>query len=116
MVFGSLKLHRPVSDETTGAERDDRLEMERPGREYAQYRYVQELSTHAEAFYKEAAHLIGIRLETLVRAVLHTEAKLQDWAHQMKRRELIAQSSRADEAARQHDAGAERHEEPYGSA
>jgi RNA polymerase I-specific transcription initiation factor RRN7 len=45
----------------------------RPGEKYEVHRNVYQLTGHAETFYKAMAHISGLPLKSVVRAVVHTE-------------------------------------------
>ena len=54
--------------------------VNRPGTVYPLYAVIEQLPGAAKSFYGEAAELLGIRLETLVRAVYTMEKELRQVA------------------------------------
>jgi RNA polymerase I-specific transcription initiation factor RRN7 len=84
-IMSTLKPRRPISDEES-------INMEhdifRPGSSYPIYRYISSLPETGRLFYESAARLVGLSLQSVVRAVLHTELKLQQWQERKRRTEF----------------------------
>ncbi|KAL1305368.1 hypothetical protein AAFC00_002262 [Neodothiora populina] len=64
--------------------------IQRPGSHYKRFRSVNELSGYAEEFYKEAAKVSGLGLDSLVRAVFTMEKRIED---------LEAKARKADQSS-----------------
>jgi RNA polymerase I-specific transcription initiation factor RRN7 len=60
-------------------EKDDTLDIGRPGTRYNYYRRVEDLPEHAKRFYEEVARLLGLSLDMLVLSVFFTEKKIAKW-------------------------------------
>lgn len=71
----SVKARRIVLEQPTG-----NADVSRPGMFYRRYRKPEELSGPVKVFYKAAACLAGISMDSIVKAVFLTERKLQKWA------------------------------------
>jgi RNA polymerase I-specific transcription initiation factor RRN7 len=70
----SLRPNRVIS----GIEEMELFEkVARPGERYEVHRNIYQLRGHAEAFYKAVAHISGLPLKSIVRAVVHAENKLK---------------------------------------
>ena len=78
MAMGKLRLRTVVSDvpENSVGISEDSTQI---GSFYKRYRKVEDLTPHAKAFHETAAEMLGIRLETLVLAVVQVERKLVKW-------------------------------------
>jgi RNA polymerase I-specific transcription initiation factor RRN7 len=80
-----MKSRRPISDEESINVEHDIL---RPGSSYPIYRSIPSLPETGRLFYESAARLVGLSLQSVVRAVLHTELKLQQWQEGKRRTEF----------------------------
>ncbi|KAF2122336.1 hypothetical protein BDV96DRAFT_537465 [Lophiotrema nucula] len=58
----------------------------RPGQGYAYYRKLEDLPEQAKHFYEEAARVVGLSLDMLIKAVFFTERKIERWRKDEKRR------------------------------
>lgn len=81
-----MKVQEAVSKDGTAG----RSPSMRPGGSYPHFRSIDDLTPHAKAVYEEAAGLLGIRLSTLVTAVLSTEVELHKVANAEKKRQSSA--------------------------
>jgi RNA polymerase I-specific transcription initiation factor RRN7 len=59
----------------------------RPGSRYRYYRSVEDLPDVARKFHDEAATLVGMSLENLVKAVFAAERKVSRWSREERKRE-----------------------------
>lgn len=62
---------------TMEQERENDMDIERPGGSYRRYKKVADITGHAKVFYEAVAELSGLSLRSVVRAVYLTEARLQ---------------------------------------
>ncbi|RMZ88292.1 hypothetical protein DV736_g4475, partial [Chaetothyriales sp. CBS 134916] len=85
----ALSTQKPVSQEEAERRVADVGEIVlRPGTKYQSVKHIKDLDGPAEAFYQEAAELSSLTLDQLVRAVRHTELKIERWRHEQRRREM----------------------------
>jgi RNA polymerase I-specific transcription initiation factor RRN7 len=84
-IMSTMKPRRPISDEESMNVEHDIL---RPGSSYPIYRSISSLPETGRLFYESAARLVGLSLQSVVRAVLHTELKLQQWQEGKRRTEF----------------------------
>lgn len=63
----------------------------RPGSHYPRYRVDADLPERARPFYETAAKVVGISVSTLVRAVFHTELKMDKWQDEQRRLEYYGE-------------------------
>lgn len=70
-VMGQLRPRRAIPKEN-----DD---VPRPGSSYRRYRRESDLPEPAKHFYEAAAKAAGLSLPMLIRAVFHTELRLEHW-------------------------------------
>lgn len=66
-------------------ERDEIVDIARPGSRYRYYRNVEDLPERARPFFKEAARLMGLSLDMLVLSVFFTEKKVEKWQVEKRR-------------------------------
>jgi RNA polymerase I-specific transcription initiation factor RRN7 len=59
----------------------------RPGMAYKHYRTESDLPPAAKAFYEVAARVVGLSFSALIGAVFKTEAKLESWKREKRRKE-----------------------------
>ena len=81
-VMREVKVRNVVSDG-----QEERESTRGIGSFYKRYRHIDELTLHAKAFHEATALLVGIKLETLLIAVLQTERKLTVWREEQLKAE-----------------------------
>ena len=89
-VHAAMKLNRPISEDAARQLQLDcetPVEVKRPGSHYPPYRKMEDLSGAASVFYKAAAEVACMSVERLIKAVLHTEAKIETWRKEKRRAE-----------------------------
>jgi RNA polymerase I-specific transcription initiation factor RRN7 len=100
-VMRSLKARRAVSDDQE-QELIEQGELERnllrPGMRYEIYRDISDLEGAAKVFHEEAAHMIGITVEGLLKAIRSVENNLEKWRREKRRQELYGVTASKDVA------------------
>ena len=75
-VIHAMELRDVVSEEE---EKQSEEDVRRVGSHYRRYQSSEDLTTDALAFHEAAANAVGIKLETLLKAVLQVEQRLTSW-------------------------------------
>ena len=75
-VQAALRASKIIKDDETPKKGEI---IHRPGSRYKRFREAGELSGYAEEFYKDAAKVSGLSLQSLVQCVFSLERRLQEW-------------------------------------
>lgn len=77
-------------------EQNSSTEVKRMGSSYRRYRSTEELTEDALAFHEAAANAVGMKLETLLQAVLQIEQRLINWRTSQRKAAKARQKGNSD--------------------